>query len=142
MDAEALENLLQREPGLFGRSDISSDTRELLDSDQAAARQTVALSCDRVVQEIAALVATLGGLDALIFTAGIGERSAVVRAEICRHLAWLTLVADETANTADKARTSAPGSGIGRWIMPAKEELCIARHSRVLLASHGAMARS
>lgn len=136
MDAAALEKLLYKESGLLGLSGISSDMRDLLASDKAAAKESLAMFCDRVAQQTASLVAALGGLDALVFTAGIGERSAAVRSEICKRLAWLGVVIDEAANNSHSGRISARESTIGIWIIPTNEELMIARHSRAVLAQN------
>ena len=89
--------------------------------------------CDRVAQQAASLVAALGGVDALVFTAGIGEHSPAVRKEICRRLEWLGLVVDDEANAANSARINARESSIGIWVIPTDEELMIARHSRALV---------
>jgi len=134
MDAADLEHLLYHESGLLGLSGLSADMRDLLASDKPEAVQAVGLFCDRAAQQIAGQVACLGGLDALVFTAGIGERSAPIRAEICRRLTWLGLVIDPEANQAGKARISAAGSSVALWVIPTDEERMIARHSRALLA--------
>ena len=136
MDADALETLLYKESGLLGLSGISSDMRDLLASDQDSARESLSMFCDRVAQQTASMVAALGGLDALIFTAGIGERSAPVRREICRRLAWLGVVLDDAENEGRSTRISARESTIGIWIIPTNEELMIARHSRAVLAQN------
>lgn len=140
MDVTALEKLLYKESGLLGLSGISADMRDLLASDKPEAAQAVSMFCDRVAQQIATLAAMLGGLDAVIFTAGIGERSAPIRAAICERLTWLGAELDTAANDAGEARIAAPGSGLGLWIVPTDEESMIARHTRALLA--GAQADS
>jgi acetate kinase len=134
MDAAALEKLLYKESGLLGLSGLSADMRDLLASDKPEAGQAVEMFCDRVAQQVAALAAQLGGLDALVFTAGIGERSAPIRAAICRRLAWLGAELDDAANAAGGPRIGTAGSGIGLWIIPTDEESMIARQTRALLA--------
>lgn len=134
MDAGALEKLLYKESGLLGLSGVSADMRDLLASDRPEAIQAVEMFCDRVAQQVAALAAMLGGLDAVVFTAGIGERSAPVRAAICERLAWLGAELDMAANEKSEARIAAPGSRLGLWVVPTDEESMIARHSRRLLA--------
>ncbi|WP_193369885.1 acetate/propionate family kinase [Pelagibius marinus] len=134
LDADGLEKLLYKESGLLGLSGLSADMRDLLASDRPEARQAVEMFCDRVAQQIAGLAALLGGLDAVVFTAGIGERSAPIRAAICARLAWLGAELDPAANAAGEARIAAAASRLGLWIVPTDEESMIARHSRGLLA--------
>jgi len=134
MDADGLEQLLYKESGLLGLSGLSADMRDLLASDRPEAAQAVEMFCDRVAQQIASLAAMLGGLDAVVFTAGIGERSAPIRAAICERLAWLGADLDTAANEAGEARIAGADSRLGLWIVPTDEESMIARHSRSLLA--------
>ena len=140
MDAADLEKLIYKESGLLGLSGVSSDMRDLLASNQDPAREAVDLFCDRVAREAASLVAVLGGLDALVFTGGIGERSARVRSAICKRLTWLGLVAEESLNDANRSRINTPESSVGIWIIPTNEELMIARHCRSVLAEAGSEA--
>ena len=135
MDADGLEKLLYKESGLRGLSGVSADMRDLLASDKPEAAQAVEMFCDRVAQQVALLAAMLGGLDALVFTAGIGERSAPIRAAVCRRLAWLGAELDEDANEAGEAPIAAPNSRLGLWVVPTDEESMIAQHSRALLAT-------
>jgi len=139
MDATALERLLYKDSGLLGLSGLSADMRDLLDSDSEAAALAVEMFCDRVAQQVAQFATVLGGLDALVFTAGIGERSAEIRARVCRRLAWLGAELDAAANARGAARISHADSRPGLWIIPTDEEAMIAGHSRRLLA--GAQAR-
>jgi acetate kinase len=129
MDARALERLLYRESGLLGVSGISQDMRELLASGEREAREAVDLFCHRVVREAGALAAVLGGLDALVFTGGIGEHAAPVRARVCKALAWLGLDLDEDANAAGAPVISRPASRIAALVLPTNEEWMIARHT-------------
>jgi len=132
-DASQLERLLYDECGLLGVSGISSDMRTLLASDEAAARQAVDLFCHRAVGAIGSLVVPLGGFDALVFTGGIGENAATVRAQIGKALAWMGLAMDEAANDRGGPRISAAGSRVSAWVIPTDEDLMIARHTQELI---------
>jgi acetate kinase len=133
MDARALEHLLYHESGLLGVSEIGSDMRTLLDSTDPRAREAIDLFVYRVGREIGSLAAALGGLDALVFTAGIGEHGAAIRARICQGSAWLGVELNEAANAANETRISQPTSRVSAWVLPTNEELVIARHTRRLL---------
>jgi acetate kinase len=133
MDARALEQLLYQRSGLLGVSGLSSDMRVLQDSDEPRARLAVDLFVYRVVWELGSLVAALGGLDALVFTAGIGEHAAPVRARIVEGLGWLGLELDAAANAAHGPRISRPGSRCSAWVIPTDEELMIATHTARVL---------
>jgi len=124
-DGVRLTRLLYRESGLLGLSGISSDMRALLASDDAAARFSVEVFVHRVVREIGALAATIGGLDALVFTAGIGERAAPVRAAVMEGCRWLGIVPDATANASHGPRISSAGPATA-WVVPTDEEGVIA----------------
>lgn len=134
MDTQALTRLLYKESGLLGVSGLSQDMRELLASDKPEAREAVELFCYRIVREIGSLAAAIGGLDALVFTGGIGEHAAPVREKVCRPLAWLGLEFDATANAAHAERISTPTSRVTALILPTNEEWMIARHTAKLLA--------
>jgi len=129
MDARAIEDLLYHRSGLLGVSGLSGDMRTLLASEAPAARAAIDLYVYRIGRELGSLAAALGGLDALVFTAGIGEHAAPVRARVCRDAAWLGLELDEAANAAGGPRISAPGSRVSAWVIPTDEELMIARHT-------------
>jgi acetate kinase len=137
MDARAIEHLLYHESGLLGVSGLASDMRTLLASDAPRARLAIDLFVYRIGRELGALAAVLGGLDALVFTAGIGENSAVIRARVCRAAEWLGIALDEQANDRGGPRISAPGSRVAVWVLPTDEELMIARHTQRLLAAAG-----
>lgn len=130
MPAAEIDMLLSRESGLLGVSGISGDMRRLLTSDDPRAAEAIALFCYRAVREIGALVAALGGLDALVFTAGIGERAAPIRSRIAAGLAWLGLDLDETANATHGPRISTTSSRVSAWAVPTDEQSVIARHAR------------
>lgn len=134
MDARALTRMLYKESGLLGVSGISQDMRVLLDSAAPAAREAVDLFCYRIVREIGSLTAALGGLDALIFTGGIGEHGAPVREQVCARLGWLGLKLDSAGNTAGESRISAPDSRVDVCVIPTNEEWMIARHTAKLIS--------
>jgi acetate kinase len=135
MSAEALLDLLYRRSGMLGLSGISSDFRELLTSDNPRARFAVEVFCYRVARHIASLAAALGGLDGIVFTAGVGENAAPVRSAICRACAWLGLELDEAANQNHKERISRPNSRVAAYVIKTDENLMIARHARALVGS-------
>jgi acetate kinase len=135
MDARGLEKLLYHESGLLGVSGISSDMRALLASRDAHAAEAVDLFVYRVVRELGSLAAALGGLDALVFTAGIGENTPLIRARVCRAAAWLGIELDDSANARGGPRISSAGSRASAWVLPTNEELMIALHTRTLLAA-------
>ncbi|WP_455231200.1 acetate/propionate family kinase [Geopseudomonas aromaticivorans] len=130
MDARAIERLIYKESGLLGVSGISSDMRELLASDAPGAGLAVDLFVYRIGREIGSLAAAVGGLDALVFTGGIGEHAAPIRERVCRAAAWLGLQFDAAANADGGPRISAPSSPVSAWVIPTNEELMIARHTR------------
>jgi acetate kinase len=134
MNARAIERLVYHESGLLGVSGISSDMRALLDADDPRASLAVDLFVYRIRRELGSLAAALGGLDALVFTGGIGENSAAIRERICRDAAWLGLRLDPAANKRGGPRISAKGSRVSAWAIPTNEELMIARHTRRLIA--------
>ena len=135
MDARAVEKLLYSQSGLLGVSGISSDMRALLASDDTKAKLAVDLYVYRIRRELGSLAAALGGLDAIVFTGGIGENAAAIRARVCQDAAWLGVVLDPSANAAGGPRISAPGARVCAWSIPTNEELMIARHTRRLVAS-------
>jgi acetate kinase len=132
MDAQALEKLLYKESGLLGVSGISQDMRELLASPKPEAREAVDLFCYRLVREVGALAAAVGGIDALVFTGGIGEHAAVIRDFVCAALGWLGLDFDREANAANATTISRPGSRVAALVLPTNEEWMIARHAAEL----------
>jgi len=133
MDTRAVESLLYNQSGLLGVSGVSSDMRALLESDQPRARLAVDLHVYRIGRELGSLAAALGGLDAIVFTGGIGENSDVIRSRVCRDAAWLGVAVDEKANRSRGPRISTPASAVSAWVVPTNEELMIARHTRLLL---------
>ncbi|MDA0253508.1 MAG: acetate/propionate family kinase [Planctomycetota bacterium] len=126
LSAAEVERILSRESGLLGVSGESGDMRTLLDSDDSRAAEAVELFCRRAVEEIGSLAAVLGGLDTLVFTAGIGEHAAVIRERICGRLGWLGLELDAAANAEDHRRISTASSRIAVWVIPTDEEAVIA----------------
>jgi acetate kinase len=133
MDARAIEKLLYQQSGLLGVSGVSSDMRTLLASDEPRAKFAVELFVYRIGRELGSLAAALGGLDALVFTAGIGEHSAEIRERVCRAATWLGVDLDPAANAAGGPRLSTGNSRTAAWVIPTNEELMIARHTRRLL---------
>jgi acetate kinase len=133
MDAEAVEKLIYSQSGLLGVSGISSDMRTLLASGDPRARLAIDLYVYRIRRELGSLAAALGGLDAIVFTAGIGEHAPAIREAVCRDAAWLCLELDAAANAAGGPRISAQGSRVSAWVLPTNEELMIARHTRRLI---------
>jgi acetate kinase len=133
MDARAIENLIYRESGLLGVSGISSDMRKLRASPDSAAKEAIALFVYRIVREVGSLSAALAGLDALIFTGGIGENDAEMRAEIADGCRWLGLRLDEARNARGAGRISADDSRVSAWVVPTDEESMIASHTAAVL---------
>jgi acetate kinase len=134
MDVAAVTDLLYHRSGLLGMSGISSDMRELLASPSATARAAIEMFVYRIGRELGSLAAALGGLDALVFTAGIGEHAVSIRAGVCEAAAWLGLRLDHEANTRGGPRISAQNSGVSAWVIPTNEELMIAEHTRTLVS--------
>jgi len=135
MDARALEHLLYHESGLLGVSGVGSDMRVLEASPEPAAVQAIELYCYRIGRELGSLAAALGGLEAIVFTAGIGENSARVREAVCRQAAWLGLDFDANANRRNGPALHRVGSRVRAWVVPTDEEQMIARHTAELLGS-------
>ena len=136
MSAEELVGLLYRRSGMLGLSGgVSSDFRELLASDDPRARFAVEVFCYRVAGHIASLAGALGGLDAIVFTAGVGENAAPVRKSICQACSWLGLELDEEANRNHEQRISTAGSRVTALVIKTDENLMIARHARALVSS-------
>jgi acetate kinase len=133
LDARALENLIYRQSGLLGVSGISSDMQRLRAASDPAASEAVALFVYRVVREIGSLAAALGGVDGLVFTAGIGANDAVTRAEIAAGCAWLGVELDAGRNMLGKGLVSTDRSRVSTWVVPTDEERMIARHTATLL---------
>lgn len=133
MSAPEIENLIYTKSGLLGVSGISSDMRTLLASDQPRARLAVDLYVYRIQRELGSLAAAMHGLDSIVFTGGIGENAAIVRARICRDASWLGVELDEGGNTKGEPRISEANSRTSAWVIPTNEELMIARHTRTAL---------
>jgi acetate kinase len=134
MDAAALEDMLYRKAGLLGVSGISADVRALLASADPHAAEAIDLFVFRIAREMGAMAATLGGVDGLVFTAGIGENAVDIRRRICARAAWLGVSIDAAANQANASRISTPDSLVSVWVLPTDEEVMIARHTMATLA--------
>ncbi len=130
ISADELETLLYHQSGLLGLSGISNDMRVLLDSQEPRARLAIDYFVHQVTKQIGALAAVLGGVDGLVFTAGIGEHSAEIRARVLGGCGWLGVRLDAEANGGGGPRISMPDSPVSAWVIPTNEELMIARHTR------------
>ncbi len=135
MDARAIEKLLYSQSGLLGVSGISSDVRTLLESRDPRAKLALDLYVYRISRELGSLAAALGGLDAIVFTAGIGQNAVVIRERVCRDAAWLGVELDPAANAKpDKSGCiTTKRSRVAAWVLRTDEELMIARHTQRLL---------
>ena len=133
LSAKEVETLLYKKSGLLGISGISNDMRDLLGRSEPDARLAVDYFVYRVAKEIGALTAVLGGLDGLVFTAGIGENSPEIRRRICDACAWLGVELNESANDKPRPEISTSQSRVSVWVIPTNEELMIARHTGSLL---------
>lgn len=142
LTAAALEDLLYRRSGLLGVSGMSSDMRALLASQDPRAGEAVDLFVFRIVREIGALAASLGGLDGLVFTAGIGEHAAEIRRRVCKGAAWLGVELDPTANASGGPRITQAGSQVSAWVIATDEDLMIAQHTSEIVRLGGATLNS
>ncbi len=130
---EQVEQLLTEQSGLRGVSGISADMRVLLASDAAHARDAVDLFVYRITREIGSMAAALGGIDALVFTGGVGENAAIIRERVCRGVAWLGVHIDADANVSHAARVTTQHSPVSAWVIAAREDEVIARHTSAAL---------
>ena len=133
LSASQVEAILYKKSGLLGISGVSNDMRDLEASPEPGARLAIDYFVYRAAKEVGALAAALGGVDGLVFTAGIGENSPEIRRRICQASAWLGLDFDEDANGRNERRISRAGSRVQAWVIPTNEELMIARHTGRLL---------
>jgi acetate kinase len=129
MTVDGVSDLLYHQSGLLGLSGVSNDMRTLLASDAPEAAEAVDVFAYRIGRELGSLAAALGGLDALVFTGGIGEHAAPVRARVCEDGAWLGIRLDPAANAGDEPKVSTGDSAVSVWVIPTNEELMIARHT-------------
>jgi len=136
MDARAIEKVIYEQSGLLGLSGISSDMRTLEASPAPQAKAAIDVFIYRIGRELGSLVAALGGLDAIVFTAGIGENSWRLRERVCRDASWLGVAIDAEANARNGPRISKAGSRVSVWTIPTDEELMIARHTQRALSGH------
>jgi acetate kinase len=133
LSVKEVEDVLYKKSGLLGISGLSNDMRDLLGRSEPQARLAVDYFVYRAAKEIGALAAVLGGVDGLVFTAGIGENSAEIRRRICESSAWLGIELDPSANSSRSPRVSKPGSRVSAWVIPTNEELMIAQHTSDLI---------
>ena len=129
MDATSIEHLIYERSGLLGVSGLSSDMRILLASDLPAAKEAIDLFVYWIGRELGSLTAALGGLDAVVFTGGIGEHAAAIRARVCKDARWIGIVLDEQANVAGGPRITKADGKASAWVIPTDENLMIARHT-------------
>jgi acetate kinase len=134
MSADQVSNLLYNQSGLLGVSGISSDMQVLLNSPEPHAAQAIDLFVYRIISEIGSLAAAMGGVDALVFTAGIGEHAAPIRERICHACSWLGAALDRTANHMGQEKIHAPESQLQMVVIPTDEEKMIALHAIHFLA--------
>jgi len=133
MSASEVTDMLYHASGLLGVSGVSGDMRTLLASQDAHAAEAIELFVYRISRELGSLAAALGGIDALVFTAGIGEHAAQIRQRVCVAAAWLGVELDVAGNRAGGPRLSREGSKVSAWVIPTDEDLMIARHTWRLL---------
>jgi acetate kinase len=134
MSSKQISHLLYEESGLLGVSEISDDMRDLLASDDRAAAEAIDLFVYRIVRELGSLAAALGGIDALVFTGGIGAHAPEIRARVCEQVAWLGVGLDDRANDAGGPSISAAATPVPVFALPTDEELVIARHTRARIS--------
>jgi len=134
LDAEAVSDVLYRQSGLLGVSGVSDDMETLLASDDPRAEEAIELFVYRIGRELGSLAATLSGLDALVFTGGIGEHAVSIRERICRQASWLGVRLDPAANIAGERRITTNDSAVSAWVVPANEEIVMARDTAQLLS--------
>jgi acetate kinase len=135
--AAEVEKLLYKQSGLIGISGSSNDMRDLIGNPDPAARLAVDYFVYHAAKHIGSLAAVLGGVNGLVFTAGIGEHSAEIRRRICEASSWLGVALDSSANAAHGPRISTSSSRVSAWVVPTNEELMIARHTGALLGISG-----
>ena len=135
MDVDAIEDLLYRRSGLLGVSGLSNDMKVLQESTELHAKQAVELFCFRVAKEVGAMAASMGGLDALVFTAGIGENSPEIRELVAQQLEWLGVKLDAAANRERQVDISAADARVPTFVVPTNEEMMIAKHTMNVLTA-------
>jgi len=133
MDVRALEKLLYSQSGLLGVSGISSDVRTLLESQDSRAKLALDLYVYRIGRELGSLAAALGGLDAIVFTGGIGQNALLIRERVCRDAGWLGAELDPAANAKGEPCITTTRSRVAAWVVRTDEELMIARHTQRIL---------
>ena len=136
-DADRLEDLLYNRSGLLGLSGLSSDMRDLLAADRPEAKRAIDKYCLAAGRIAASLIPLMDGLDGIVFTGGIGENAPAIRASVIGHLGWFGANITPSANNSNATDLTANSSSIGIWIVPANEELTIARHTLKLISAQG-----
>jgi acetate kinase len=137
MSADAVADLLYHDSGLLGVSGVSNDMRTLLASDDPHAAEAIDLFVYRIGRELGSLAASLGGLDALVFTAGIGEHASEIRRRVSEDAAWLGVEFDRAANEQGGPRLSPPDSKASAWVIATDEDLMIALHTWMIVNPRG-----
>ena len=135
LSAQAISELLYQDSGLYGVSGISDDMRTLLATQDSHAAEAIDVFVYRVGRELGSLASALGGVDALVFTAGIGEHAAEIRRRVLNDAAWLGFVVDEASNDANRPLITVKNARASGWVIPTDEDLMIARHTRNLLVN-------
>ena len=133
IELAAVEDLLYHRSGLLGVSGISAEVQKLLASNSARAVEALDLFVYHIVREVGSMTATLGGLDGLVFTAGIGEHAAPIRARVANAFGWLGVRLDEAANRAGGPRIHAADSAVSVWVIPTNEDRVIVEHTLEVL---------
>ena len=133
MSADQLETLLYKESGWLGLSGLCSDMRTLIKSNEQNAKFTVDYYCYHITQEIGRLTAILGGLDRIIFTAGVGEHAPIIREKVCNQLAWLGVKIDDTLNQSSQKEIASDSSTVRVQVLPTDEEWMLAKYATQLV---------
>jgi len=137
-DAKTISEMLYLESGLLGVSGISSDMAKLLASQEPTARDAIDLFCLRITQQAGGLISLLGGIDAIVFTGGIGEHATSIRTQVCKSLEWIGVELDVEKNNEAKSNQetllASPRSKVDIWLIPTDEESVIAHHTRVVIS--------
>jgi acetate kinase len=136
MSVGEVEDMFYHKSGLLGLSGISADSRVLLESDRSEAREALQIFASRIAGEIARLATSMGGLEGLVFTAGIGEHQPQIRANVCSHLGWIGMELNAVANTANRRHIHEQGSAIPVLVIPTDEEQVIADETMSVVTRH------
>ena len=136
MTTDEISDLLHHQSGLLGLSGISADMQTLLESQDTKAKEAIDYFCYRISRELGSLASALGGLDAVVFTGGIGEHAPGVREKICRESGWLGIELNSEANQKNDNLVSTRESPVSVWMIPTDEEQVIATHTKNMVSYH------